>query len=206
VKALLVLGVLVVVGVVVVKNTHFYAYSEVTDAQGRTAVHCYAGCDVVDSLTGGASSPEFDDAVAIAQAADSRAYSVAAHRLTALLLRANGMSRRRGAALVWKRAPSLIGTLSAEQSGVLARLTRLTMKTQAGELCRRAGLRAVSRYQWAMRDLGSRFTRAPTWPAVVRFAVAIRSTQRSLVDDVEPCLATAPSGAREAFARVMVGA
>ena len=65
-KAFLVLGgvgVLAVVAFVLVKGTHFYAYSEVTDAQGRTSVHCYAGCDVVDSITGGASSPEIDDAL-----------------------------------------------------------------------------------------------------------------------------------------------
>ena len=89
-KAFLILGgigVLAVVAVVLVKNTHFYAYSEVTDAQGRTSVHCYAGCDVVDSITGGASTPEIDDAVAIARTADDAAYRDATHGMDKLLRR-----------------------------------------------------------------------------------------------------------------------
>ena len=210
VKAFLVLGgigVLAVAAVVLVKNTHFYAYSQVTDAQGRTSVHCYAGCDVVDSITGGASSPEIDDAVAIAQTADSPVYRDAAHGMDALLRRASRLSRRSGAALVWKRAPSLLATLDAEQTGILDRLRGLTMKTQSGDLCRRAALRVIARYQWSTRDLGSHVALpVPAWGAVVRFDAEVRSSRRSFVGDVEPCLAAAPTDARATLARVMVGA
>ena len=209
-KAFLVLGgigVLAVVAVVLVKNTHFYAYSEVTDAQGRTSVHCYAGCDVVDSITGGASTPEIDDAVAIAQTADDPAYRDATHGMDALLRRASRMSHRSGAALVWKRAPSLLMTLDAEQTRILDRMRGITMNTQAGELCRRAALRVISRYQWSTRDLGAHLALPrPAWGAVVRFEAEVTSSQRSFVGDLEPCLAAAPTDARAALARVMVGA
>jgi len=209
VKAFLVLGgigVLAVVAVVLVKNTHLYAYSEVTDAQGKTSVHCYAGCDVVDSISGGASTPEIDDAVALAQTADDPGYRDATHGMDALLRRASRMSHRGGASLVWKRAPSLILTLDAEQTRILDRMRALTMNTRAGELCRRAALRVISRYQWSTRDLGSHLSLRPAWGAVVRFEAEVSSSQRSFVGDLEPCLAAAPSDARAALARVMVGA
>jgi hypothetical protein len=207
VKVFLVLGVLAVVAVVLVKGTHFYAYSEVTDAQGRTSVHCYAGCDVVDSITGGASTPEIDDAVALAKTADDPAYRDATHGMDALIRRASRMSHRSGAALVWKRAPSLIMTLDAEQTRILDRMHGLTMNTQAGELCRRAALRVISRYQWSTRDLSSHVALpVPVWEAVVRFEAEVTSSQRSFVRDLEPCLAAAPTDARATLARVMVGA
>ena len=92
-------------------------------------------------------------------------------------------------------------------TGILDRLRGLTMKTQAGELCRRAALRVISRYQWSTRDLGSHLARpAPAWAAVVRFDAEVGSSQRSFVGDVKPCLAAAPTDARATLARVMVGA
>lgn len=209
-KAFLILGgiaVLAVVAVAVSKSSHFYAYSEVTDAQGKTSVHCFTGCDVVDSITGGASTPEIDDALAIAQTAGDPVYRDATHGMDALLRRASRMSHRSGAALVWKRATSLIVILDAEQTRILDRMRGLTMSTQAGELCRRAALRVISRYQWSTRDLGSHVALPrPVWSSVVRFEAEVTSSRRSFVGDLEPCLAAAPTDTRAALARVMVGA
>jgi hypothetical protein len=188
VKAFLILGgiaVLAVVAVAVSKSSHFYAYSEVTDAQGKTSVHCFTGCDVVDSITGGASTPEIDDALAIAQTAGDPAYRDATHGMDALLRRASRMSHRSGAALVWKRAPSLIVILDAEQTRILDRMRGLTMSTQAGELCRRAALRVISRYQWSTRDRGADGCAGGARPCHGRRLTRIRLAWARAVERVE---------------------
>jgi len=175
-------------------------YSEATDPQGRASVHCYAGCD-------GASPAEIDEAAALAGAVESPAWLDASRGVTGLLARASRMSRRRGAALVWQRAPSLLATLEAEQDRMLERLRGLPLDTQAGILCRRAALRKLSRYQWSMRTLGDRIeTAGPAWEAVLSFEAGPGSAIRSFGDDVVPCLAAAPANARETIGGLMARA
>jgi hypothetical protein len=170
-------------------------------------VHRYAGCDEVQSETDSPAPAEVDEAVALARAVDSPTWLDAARGVKALLDRATRMSHRRGAALVWQRAPSLLATLEAEQDRMLERLRGLPLQTRAGILCRRAELRKISRYQWSMRDLGGRIeTAGPAWGAVLTFEAGLTSAIRSFGDDVVPCLAAAPTNARDTIGGVMARA
>jgi hypothetical protein len=187
-----------------VKTGHFYAYTETQDANGVTHVNCYSGCDTVDEIAPSGRSAVLDDAVALSQASRSAPWARAARRMSTLLLRAEAMPRRPGAALVWQRAPALAQALQRAESQLAADVKVVAVATAGGETCRRAAVRVISRYAWATdRFQAALARRHPDWRAVRDFNAAMAASETAYAADLRPCIGAAPAEEQELVARAM---
>jgi hypothetical protein len=191
VKIVLIVICLGIAGTVVLAATgsfSFYAYSTSQGSDGVTKVHCYGDCAGVEA------SAAVDDAAAIVATDQSPTYDRAVVALLHLLQRAGSMSKPAGAALVWRNAPPLIRTIEPEQDLLIERVRAVDVQTSPGELCRRAALRLVARYQWAVQRLELSIGRSsPRWTTVKTFIRDMRSSESSYASEARACVLAAPT-------------
>jgi hypothetical protein len=202
-KIVLILGALVVGALLLAKagfiSTQFVTSS--TGADGKTSMRCYGDCAGVHT-TGG--SDLMQDVASLGAAGQSVSLHRAGQSFSALLARAHRMPHTPGATLLWRLGRLPTSNLAAEETLLAGRLAAVPLRTSGGAVCRRAAVRLVSRYAWALgrfRDeLGGR---RPTWAAVRRFDDAKRQSDRTYAREVLPCLESASGAERKALARAM---
>jgi hypothetical protein len=159
-----------------------------TNADGTARIDCFGDCTGVES-------PLLQDVARLVVAAQSPSLDRAGAAFMQLAARARRLPPARSAALVRRRA-GVVATLAAEETLLRGRVGAVPLRTDDGNVCRRAFLRLVARYKWAL----DRFQRNHS---IRRFDVAKRQSDRSYARDVRPCLAAAPREERDAIARAM---
>ena len=188
----------------------FYAYSVTEDANGRSHVDCYAGCntDVVQGARldrSGTAAPMVQDALAIVAAGQSKTHERVSFGLFRLLARASHLARPSGAALVWRNAPALALAMEKEESVLLDRVRAVDLQTSGSELCRQVALRLMARTQGVVRDFEIELAQGrPAWGSVIRFNTARKQSARSYLSELRPCIAAAPKQDRAQLADSML--
>ncbi len=152
-----------------------------------------------------AASSMLQDALVLVAMDESPTYAHAFHSLLGVLIRASHLARPSGAALVWRKAPTLARALEHEESILYDRVRTVDLQASRSELCRQAGLRYLARTQGAVRDFEIALVQsAPAWAAVKQFNLARIEIVRSYLTELGPCIAAVPRRDRKQLAATML--
>jgi len=173
-----------------------------------------AGLGALLLLTGGVhfsfqfgdttASPVVQDMLALRGATTTTNAVATRHRVFTLLRHASAIESHAGARVLRRSLPSAALLAADDFARAREAIAAAPIKTNAGWICRQAGLRMAARAETLYRNLADDAAgMRETWQAVRRFLVGAKATMRSYSSDMQRCVAAAPPADRGPVERIM---